>query len=342
MSNLPARPLRTPVRTFAAFASLALSLAAALPAAAQTAARPVQINYVGFTGGPINLIEHVAIDKGMFAARGLDVKFVGVTNSQQFAAALVGGSAQIGLMITSATVPLAAQGQCFTYLNADARHFYNLIAQPDLPLPNASRPFPQNLVDLKGRKVAIVSRGGGMEFMLNAVLKEAGLNPADITYIATGGAATAVAAFKARQVDVAMTFPPQEQMLKPEEFKRVAKLTDVRERNPMYGLTQGFSGATCEYAKANPRVIESFCQAVGDAYKYVNDPANRGGVVGMLQKIMGIDQPTANAFWDQYNTTWPTPKVDRATWEQQKIILPAGAQLPAYEEAVSASCQAKF
>lgn len=311
-------------------------------AAAQAPRKLTEVNYVGFAGGPINLVEHVAIQKGLFAAHGLDVKFVGVTTQQQFSAALMGGSAQFGLMISSSTVPLAAQGQCFQYFNSDARQFYNLIAQPEVALPNAARPFPENLQDLKGKKVGIVGRGGGMEYMLNAVLQEAGLKPADVTYIATGGAATAVAAFRAKQVEVLMTFPPEEQMLKPQEFKPIAKLIDVRERNPIYNLTQGFSGATCAYAKANPQLVDAFCSAIADAYKYVHAPANRGTVVGVLQKVMGIDEPMAAALWDQYKTSWPSPKIERAAWEQQKIILPAGTPLPRYEDVVHAGCQAKY
>ena len=229
-------------------------IAGGLDADAPTAPKIGAITYVGFDGAPLNLTEQVAIDRGFFGARGLDVKFVGAANGGQMASSLIGGSAQIGTLTISATAPLLKQGQCFQYLTAGARTYYNLVAQPDLKLPNANQPYPKNLVDLKGKKIAINARGTAMEFMMDAVLRQAGPSPADITYIATGGAATAVAAFRNKQVDVALDFPIQEQLLKPGDFQYMAKLTEISANNPIYHLTQVFSGASCDYVKKNPQV----------------------------------------------------------------------------------------
>ena len=319
----------------------AAALAAALAASAQTP-KVGAITYVGFEGAPLNLTEQVAIDRGYFAARGLDVKFVGAANGAQMVSALIGGSAQIGTLTISATAPLMKQGQCFQYLSAGARTYYNLIAQPDLVLPNANQPYPRNLADLKGKRVAVNARGTAMEFMMDAVLRAGGLTPADVTYIATGGAATAVAAFRNKQVDFALTFPIQEQLLKPGEFKYVAKLTEIAAANPIYHLTQVFSGASCDYVKKNPEVVAAFCGAVGEAYRFVNNPANKETVVAVVQKTLSIDKPTAESFWQQYGTSWPSGKIDAASWNAQKILLPAGVDLPPYNEHISSACQGRL
>ncbi len=320
----------------------ALALAASSIALAQAPVPKLgSITYVGFDGAPLNLTEQVAIERGLFAARGLDVKFVGAANGGQMVSALIGGSAQIGTLTISATAPLIKQGQCFQYLTSGARTYYNLIAQPDLNLPNANQPFPKNLVDLKGKRIAVNARGTAMEFMMDAVLREGGLSPSDVTYIATGGAATAVAAFRNKQVDAALDFPIQEQLLKPGEFKYMAKLTDIAKDNPIYHLTQVFSGASCDYVKQNPAVVEAFCAAVGDAYRFVNNPANTDVVVGVVAKTLKIDQPTAASFWQQYKGTWPTAKIDSASWNAQSLLLPKGTDLPAYGNHVSSACQGK-
>ena len=320
----------------------AAAIAAALTASAQTAPAKVgAITYVGFDGAPLNLTEQVAIDRGLFAARGLEVKFVGAANGGQMVSSLIGGSAQIGTLTISATAPLLKQGQCFQYLTSGARTYYNLIAQPDLKLPNANQPFPKNLADLKGKRIAINARGTAMEFMMDAVLKQAGLTPADITYIATGGAATAVAAFRNKAVDFALDFPIQEQMLKAGEFQSVARLTEIESGNPIFHLTQVFSGASCDYVKKNPEVVAAFCSAVGEAYRFINNPANKDAVVAVVQKTLNIDQPTAASFWQQYKTSWPSAKIDTASWNAQKILLPTGAELPNYTEYVSSACQGK-
>ena len=319
----------------------AASLAFALAASAQ-APKVGAITYVGFEGAPLNLTEQVAIDRGFFAARGLDVKFVGAANGGQMVSSLIGGSAQIGTLTISATAPLIKQGQCFQYLTSGARTYYNLIAQPDVKLASANQPYPKNLADLKGKRIAINARGTAMEFMMDSVLRAGGLTPADVTYIATGGAATAVAAFRNKQVDFALTFPIQEQLLKPGEFQYVAKLTDISGNNPIFELTQVFSGASCDYVKKNPEVVAAFCGAVGEAYRFVNNPANKEAVVGVVQKTLAIDKPTAESFWQQYRGSWPSAKIDTAAWNAQKLLLPAGVDLPPFADHVSSACQGRL
>jgi len=322
-------------------ALIAVSMSASLAIAADPP-KIATITYIGFDGAPLNLTERVAIEKGLFAAHGLDVKFIGGASGQQMVSGLLSGSAQIGTLTTSATAPLMKQGQCFQYLTSGARTYYNLIAHPDLKFPNAGKPFPDNLVDLKGKKVGINARGTALEFMVDALLKEAGMSPGDITYIATGGAATAVAALRNRQVDVLMNFPISEQLLKPDEYQYVAKLMDTEKRNPIHNLTQVFSGASCEYVKQNPAVVAAFCAAIGDAYRYVNNPANRDAVIDVVQKTMKIDQAMSASFWQQYKRAWPTAKIDAKEWTAQTMLLPKGTDLPAYKEHVPAACQAKL
>ena len=326
----------------AAFAVAAMSLALVAVAQAQAPAPAPKVGsivYAGFDGAPLNLTEQVAIEKGLFAARGLDVKFVGAASGQLMVSTLLGGSAQIATLTISATAPLFKQGQCFQYLTSGARTYYNLIAQPEMNLPNAGLGFPGNLVDLKGKKVGVNARGTAMEFMMDALLKQAGMVPTDITYIAVGGSATGSAAFRNKQVDVLMNFPIAEQLLKPNEFKSVARLMEIEKNNPIYNMPQVFSGATCAYVKSNPAIIAAFCAAVGDAYRYVNNPANRNEVIGVVQKTMKIDQPTAESFWQQYKGSWPTAKIDTTGWDSQKILLPTGTSLPPYAEVVSSACQ---
>lgn len=327
--------------SFANAALVAVSMSTSLAISADPP-KIATITYIGFDGAPLNLTERVAIEKGIFAAHGLEVKFIGGASGQQMVSGLLSGSAQIGTLTTSATAPLMKQGQCFQYLTSGPRTYYNLIAQPDLKLPNAGKPFPENLLDLKGKKVGINARGTALEFMVDALLKEAGMSPSDITYIATGGAATAVAALRNRQVDVLMNFPISEQLLKPNEFQYVAKLMETEKRNPIYHLSQTFSGASCDYVKANPAVVAAFCAAVGDAYRFVNNPANKEAVVEVVQKTMKIDQATSESFWQQYKGSWPTAKIDAKEWTAQTMLLPKGTALPPYTEHVSAACQAKF
>lgn len=126
--------------SFVNAALIALSMSST-PAVAADPPKIASITYVGFEGAPLNLTEQVAIEKGIFAAHGLEVKFVGAASGQQMVSALMGGSGQIAVLTTSATAPLIRQGQCFQYLTSGARTYYNLIAQPDLSFP---APLPRS------------------------------------------------------------------------------------------------------------------------------------------------------------------------------------------------------
>lgn len=330
--------------SYASFKSILFaSFGLAITPLAPTAGVAAEATYVGIEGAPSSLMDYIGIHAGIFSKHGIDMKFVGAGSSPQVAAALVGGSGQFASLALVTSAPLNKQGQCLQYLTRGSGAFYNIIARPDIELPNANKPFPQNLVDLKGKRIGIISRGSSQETMMNHYFKEAGIDPADVSYIATGGAATAVAAFRNGLIDAAMTFPMQEQILKSDEFKYVAPLMKIADAtNPFNGMPMLFSATTCDYAKSNPEVIASYCSAMSDVYKYVADPANKADVIDIVSKTQNLDKETARLFWEQYHVVWPSAKIDEATWKGQEMLLNGASELPSFAEHVSAACQSKL
>ena len=74
----------------------------------------------------------------------------------------------------------------------------------------------------------------------------------------------------------------------------------------------------------------------------MNNPANAEVVINVVQKTLSIDKPTAESFWQQYKASWPSPKIDTASWNAQKIVVPQGTDVPSYAEYVPTSCQSKL
>lgn len=73
--------------------------------------------------------------------------------------------------------PLVKQGQCFKYLTGGLGNVADLVAQPDLKLPNLARGFPESIKDLKGKRIGVVAGPGGQECALS-VAAVAGHAPA--------------------------------------------------------------------------------------------------------------------------------------------------------------------
>lgn len=298
------------------------------------------LTYTGFKGSPVDLMQEVAVHAGLFAKRGLDVNFVAAASGQQALSALIGGTSDISVVNMAQSAAVLKQGQCLQHLTNGIRVFYNIVAQPDLDLPHANEPFPKNLADLEGKRIGILHRGSSQEKLMDVVFKSAGLDMSKLNYVATGAGATAVAAFRARQVDIGITFPFQEQILKPEEFKYIQKLMDVEEGNPIYNLVQTFSATSCDFAKANPEKINSYCEAMVDTYKYAKDPANKANIVKIISETQKIDPVIAGSFWDQYYNLYPAPELTEEIWQSQKLVLPDGEDMPDYHQYVSKDCLA--
>lgn len=297
-----------------------------------------QVTYVGYNGSLLNVIEQTAIQKGFFENHGLDVQFVHAKSAAEMASALMGGSAQFGVLSPPTTVPLDEQGECFSYKSPNAASFFNVIARKGVDLPNLAKGYPDNLADMKGKRVGVVSIGGPGQSFVESLLAQAGMTGADVTFIATSGLPTSIAAIQQAQVDFLLSYPPIQQMLEPDDFVVVADLVNSK-GDPLDHLIQSFSGTTCDYAQKNPQVVKAFCSGIWDAYDYANDPANDEGMAQVVAKMLTVGPEVARAIWQDYRAIVPSPVIDAARWQAQTPFLrKEGAKMPDYATRVDAAC----
>ncbi|TQC42041.1 ABC transporter substrate-binding protein [Rhodococcus sp. WS4] len=295
------------------------------------------VTYIGFAGSTVNLMEEVALREGIFEKNGLTVKMATGASGSELASGLLSGSAQFGVLTPSATAPLTKQGECFNFLTSGTRASYNIVAGPDVKLSHTDEGWPGNIEDLRGKKVGINARGSAMEYMVNAVLDAGGLEPSDVTYVAVGGTATAISALREGQIDMMLEQPPTQQLMQPSEFKIAVEMFANKD-NPLDGLPASYSGTTCDYAKAHPQQITSFCTALKDAYDFANNPANREAMITVLSDSLKIDKTVATNVWDTYNDAWPTAAIDKDVWSRQQLLLPSGTEMPAYDKYSNTEC----
>lgn len=307
-------------------------------AAAPGAADLGQVTYVGYTGSLLNVIEQTAIQKGFFRNCGLDVQFIHAKSAAEMVSALMGGSAQFGVLSPPATVPLDEQGECFSYKSPNASSFFNVIARKGVDLPNLDKGYPANLADMKGKRVGVVSIGGPGQSFVESPLAQAGMTGADVTFIATSGLPTSIAAIQQAQVDFLFSYPPIQQMLDADDFVVVADLVNTQ-GDPLDPLIQSFSGSTCDHAQKNPAITKAFCSGIRDAYDYANNPANDEGMAQVVAQMLSVEPAMALAIWKDYRAIVPSPVIDEARWQAQAPFLrKEGAKMPDYATRVDAAC----
>src|SRR5262249_56613458 len=85
----------------------------------------------------------------------------------------------------------------------------SLIVRNDVPMPNADKPYPQMVRDLKGLKIGISSAGASTDTTLQYLIREAGLDPKkDVSILPVGDPNTMLAALKNGVIDGAMAVEP--------------------------------------------------------------------------------------------------------------------------------------
>lgn len=329
---------RSAVRVEAVVAAALAMLAA--PASAQPAPSLGTATFTVFPGGIVNTPSTIMIEKGFLAKHGVTGKLMTLPSGPGIVASLVGGSTDFADTAPPLSWPLVKQGQCLKYLTGGLGNVADLVARPDVKLPNLGRGFPDSIRDLKGLRIGVVALGSGTNIWVNMLLKQAGMSPKDVTFISVGANATAVAAFQQKLVDVMVVYPPiYQQLQKNPGFQMVANWSTG---NPatLANLVQSGITTTCGYAKAHPQIVQAVCKASADAYAYMMDPKNEAEMGAFTARNLGVSQADGLAFWNQYKTAFHGMAFTQAQWEAQAPFTPDG-YVPKYSELVIPGCAAK-
>ncbi len=152
---------------------------------------------------------YVAKHLRLFEKHGVDVELIYGTGIQP-ANIFVSGSAEAGAFAVEHGVTVSSKGQDLKLIVLEQKlPPLSLIVHNDVPTPNADKPYPQNLIDLKGLKIGISGRGASTDTALRFMARQAGLDPErDITIMPVGDPGTTIAALKNKVIDGAMAVEP--------------------------------------------------------------------------------------------------------------------------------------
>jgi NitT/TauT family transport system substrate-binding protein len=219
----------------------------------------------------------VAIEKGYFRQRGLDIETSYIAGGATIAAALVSG--QASMIISGAAGPLlaAAQGADFVFLGTSGETLpFRLLAQPGL----------QSRDDLRGKSIAVAGRGSTLEAGALLMLQEWGWERnREVRLVNVGSTPDVYQALLTGATEAAMVADPYASDAMRQGYNALADLLELatpyatsclittrayleRERSIVRAFLEGFVEGTARTLADTPTALE-----VVNKYIPVDDPA---------------------------------------------------------------------
>jgi NitT/TauT family transport system substrate-binding protein len=248
-------------------------------------------DYPGLGDLPIR----VAIAKGYCTKFGIKCELQMIPNAPLGIQAVLAKSIEGTVLVPEAVLPAIDKGVKLKGIAGMFTRSIALIAVgKDVATPNAGKPFPVWVRDMKGKRIGVTARGSGVETATRFMLKKAGVSPDDVTFVAVGGPATAYQALVNKQVDFIFSFEPVGTMCDVTKQCRVVYRGDVdREPAELYAVNGG--GAilwlTQDYIDAHPDVVDALIKASVDAGKFIRDPKNFDEVLAITEKFFKFQMP---------------------------------------------------
>jgi NitT/TauT family transport system substrate-binding protein len=283
-----------------------------------------------YPGAFHSLVQHVALQTGIFEDHGLDVEFIDTPSGPEAIAALA--SKSIDVMINSPGNQMLANaaGQDIVGIVGGLnKSFYTWVAQDDWPTPNAGSEYPDPMEDLRGARIGVTARGAETELFTRQFLIDAGLDPdKDVTWVGVGIGAQAIGAFKADQIDVLVAVEPSQTLL----------VDDEEIGKPMLDLRKGegperfdswpaltWQGLRSE-VEADPERFTRFQEAMADAFDFMHDAANEDQVLDTYSEVLDLDRSVLAKIYDN-NLDTIGPDFDCDAYENVVGFMVDSAQL---------------
>jgi ABC-type nitrate/sulfonate/bicarbonate transport system substrate-binding protein len=162
-----------------------------------------------------------------------------------------------------------------------------------------SRPELKSAKDLKGKKVAVSTRGSIDDYFVRAVIAAGGLNPdKDITSLSMGGTSNRLNAMRTGAVDATGISVPYNLILERTGYNRIASASEF-----MQAVTNGL-GVSDRKLKTQPEQIKRMIRALLNALTYIQ--LHRNEAVQRAMALYKFDAPTAESAFAMLMQSIPT------------------------------------
>lgn len=261
----------------------ALLLVAAF--ASSTPVRSQALVTINVASGPVDDTTPVlyAVKAGLFRRAGLDVQVTTLKSGAAIAAAVAGGSAQIGASSLMPLISANAHGVHFAILAPGTMFDSNV--KNGLMVVAKSSPI-HTARDLNGQVIGTTSLNEVSAIGTLAWIDQNGGDSKTVKMVEVAYPAMLPALLEGRIAAGALVSPTLEQQL---ESGQVRVLSNPKEAIAKHFLNSAWF-ATAEYAAANPDVVGRFARVMREASAYAN--AHHAETVDLIANFTGLEPAT--------------------------------------------------
>jgi NitT/TauT family transport system substrate-binding protein len=283
----PAPPARTTRRALAV-AALALAASAGRGAAAETRGAPLvplRLANLAVGWGP----QELAIEKGVFAKYGIDLKVIN----------FIRGGAEATAGVASGDVDMGEYGSPILMGIASGLHI-RIVGSPAIKINNfelVARKGIGSVKELKGQVVAGGELGGGSHQSLLKILHDNGLSENDVIVVATGGVNAEMVLRSGRVAAAVTTELIRLKLVDDGQATLIARARDY------YGRYQhSYIFASDEFIRLHPTTIRNFLRAKREAYEY--GKAHLDELIDFTGSRVKVKREIIRAYYDEQIPQW--------------------------------------
>ena len=227
----------------------------------------------------LEIDQMVAREKGFFARENIDLDVTYMTPDLVIKALLAGtvdlsrSGAHFGLIA-------AARGGEIKIIGGSTYGYpYQVIGQPQL----------KSLADLKGQKIAGASLASITTTIFKDVMQRQGIPPTAYTLLFVGGSPERFQAVSSGQVAASLAEAPPFNFRSIDAGRKVLLNYSDEIKNLLYTAYFASNNSLAQ----NRALFTRFMRAMGQAMRWLNDPANEKAVIEVMMQRLKIDEATA-------------------------------------------------
>ena len=254
---------------------------------------------------------------GYFKDEGLDLTSLDFSGGSRALQAVVGGSADVVSGAFDHVIELQPKGQYFRAFGLQGR-------TPTYALAVAKPRWSQvkSAADLKGMKIGVTAPGSSTHMFVNLVLARAGLKSSDVSIIASGQGAQAMAAVRAGNVDaIAISDPVITMLVQAGDIRVLADARTVKGCTEVFGglMPAGCLHASESYVQKNPDIVQALANGLVRVLHWIVR-AGPSDLVNTMPQVLQLGD--RKLYIDAFNNV-------RETYSPDGIITDAAARTAA-------------
>ena len=253
----------------------------ASPTVAFSAAAPSRL-VIGYASTTPRLMPlWVARDQGFFAKYGIESEPVLLRSGATLVTGMASGDIQIGRTAGAAVLSAVTAGHDIKMLATfSSRNSYDVVARPNIKRPE----------DIRGKKLAINSVGGGTWIGAMLWLETFGIDPQrdQILLQSIGDQGVQSQALEAGTVDVVFVDSVYSKLLKQKGMNIIAESNEMRQ--PLVSQSTIVPGA---FLQKHPDIAEGYLKGEIEGIAFAVAPKNKATVIKILMRRLRVDATAA-------------------------------------------------